>query len=83
MVTLTVRGISPETQAALAEAAREGGQSLQAYLLATLNREASFRRNSQNIAEAREQLSAGGGADESAPDAAEVLRQERARRLST
>lgn len=79
MVTMTVRGVSAATQTALAQQAREQGQSLQAYLLATLEREASFRDNLRLIDDIRADLEEGGGAGPGAPDAAEVIRRERER----
>ncbi|MGI8949343.1 MAG: FitA-like ribbon-helix-helix domain-containing protein [Ornithinimicrobium sp.] len=79
MVTLTVRSVPDETRAALAEMAQARGQSLQAYLLATLEREARFRDNLRLISEIRADLSAGGGAGPDAPDAADVIRRERKR----
>lgn len=82
MVTLTIRDVPEDTRRALAEAARESGQSLQAYTLAVLDREARFRRNLEVLAEAGRRVSGERGAGPHAPDVAEVLRRERARQSS-
>jgi hypothetical protein len=77
-VVLTIRDVPDEVRDALARDARERGQSLQAFLLSVLKRQAEFSRNRQILADIERDLSRGGGADVDAPDAAELL--ERARR---
>ena len=79
MTVVTVRDVPDEVRDLLAQQAREGGQSLQAYLLAVLRRQAAFSRNRQVLAEIESELRVGEGAGPDAPDAAEVLAQERAR----
>lgn len=75
---VTVRDVPDEVRDVLAEQARERGQSLQAYLLAILRRQAAYSRNRQMLAEIESELSGGGGAGPDAPDAADVLAGERA-----
>jgi hypothetical protein len=65
---------------ALAQDAREQGQSLQAYLLDLLLREAAFRHNREIIAEIRRDLALRGGAKLGPDDAAEAVRAARAER---
>lgn len=77
---ITVRDVPNEVRDVLAEQARERGQSLQAYLLSLLRRQAAFSRNRQLLAEIESELSDGRGAGSDAPDAADVLTQERADR---
>ena len=79
-VVLTIRDVPEEVRDLLAQQARERGQSLQAYLLSVLNRQADFCRNRQLLAEIGQELDSGAGADQGAPDAAEVLGQARAER---
>jgi hypothetical protein len=79
-VVLTIRDVPEEVRDLLAQQARERGQSLQAYLLAILNRQADFCRNRQLLVEISQELDGGGGADPDAPDAAELLARARARR---
>ena len=74
---VTIRDVPDGVRDALAREARERGQSLQAYLLGVLNRQAGFARNRQLLDEIERELATGGGAGVDAPDAAEVL--ERAR----
>lgn len=74
---VTVRDVPDEVRDVLAEQARERGQSLQAYLLSVLRRQAAFSRNRQLLAEIESDLSGGRGAGPDAPDAADVLAQER------
>lgn len=62
---------------ALARDARERGQSLQAFLLGVLQRQAAFSGNRQLISEIERELTAGGGAEGDAPGAAELLEQAR------
>ncbi len=77
MAVVTIRDVTDEVKDALAREARERGQSLQAYLLSVLNRQAAFSRNRQLLDEIERDLAAGGGAGADAPDAATLL--ERAR----
>jgi hypothetical protein len=79
-VVLTVRDVPEEVRDLLARQARERGQSLQAFLLTVLNRQADFCRNRQILAEISQELDGGGGADRNAPDAAEVVARARAER---
>jgi hypothetical protein len=76
-VVLTIRDVPDEVRDLLSQQARERGQSLQAFLLAMLRRQASFGRNRQIVAELDLDLQAGGGAGGDAPNAAEVLEQAR------
>lgn len=80
MAVLTIRDVSDEVKGALAREARERGQSLQAYLLSVLNRQAAFARNRRLLDEIEHDLATGGGAGADAPDAADVLAQARAER---
>lgn len=78
MVTvITVRDVPDEVRDVLATQARERGQSLQAYLLTVLRRQAAFSRNRQMLEEIESELGGGGGAGPGAPNAADVLAQER------
>lgn len=79
-VVLTVRDVPEDVRDLLAEQARERGQSLQGFLLAVLNRQADFGRNRQILAEISQELDSGGGADQDAPDAAELIARARAER---
>ncbi|MDI2032133.1 hypothetical protein QFW96_26185 [Saccharopolyspora sp. TS4A08] len=47
MAVLTIRNVPEEARDLLARAAKRSGQSLQAYLLAVLEREARFSRNAE------------------------------------
>ncbi|WP_326549749.1 FitA-like ribbon-helix-helix domain-containing protein [Micromonospora sp. NBC_01813] len=80
-VVLTIRDVPEEVRDLLAQQARERGQSLQAYLLAVLNRQADFCRNRQLLDELSDELDGGsGGAGPTTPDAAELLARARAER---
>ncbi|MDG4762979.1 hypothetical protein O7632_02460 [Solwaraspora sp. WMMD406] len=80
-VVLTIRDVPEEVRDLLAQQARERGQSLQAYLLAVLNRQADFCRNRQLLAELSDELDdRSGGAGPTAPDAADLLACARAER---
>jgi hypothetical protein len=79
-VVLTIRDVPEDVRDLLSQDARERGQSLQAFLLGVLRRQADFSRNRQILAEIAEDLQEGGGAGVDAPDAAEVLQQARAER---
>ncbi|UYM04684.1 FitA-like ribbon-helix-helix domain-containing protein [Solicola gregarius] len=78
MVQLTIRDVPEEVKDALATAASARSQSLQAYALGVLTREASFMNNAAVIVEIEGDVGHLVGDD--APSAAEVLAQERARR---
>jgi len=80
-VVLTIRDVPEEVRNLLAQQARERGQSLQAYLLAVLNRQADFCRNRQLLAELSDELDGGsGGAGPTVSDAADLLARSRAER---
>ena len=80
MVVLTIRDVPDEIRDLLSREARERGQSLQAFLLAVLKRQADFGHNRQLLIEIEYDLAHGRGAGADAPDAAEVLAQARAER---
>ncbi|MQA88529.1 MAG: hypothetical protein GEV03_28930 [Streptosporangiales bacterium] len=82
MAVLTIRDVPDDVRDVLSRDARERGQSLQAYLLNVLERQADFSRNRQLIAEIDRDLSRGGGAGPDAPDSAELLDQARTRQDS-
>jgi hypothetical protein len=75
--TLTIRDVSDDVRDALTREARERGQSLQAFLLGVLERQARFSRNRQILGEIERDLALGGGAGADAPDASDVLAQAR------
>jgi hypothetical protein len=79
MVTaVTIRDVPEDVRDLLAQQARERGQSLQAYLLGILRRQAQFSRNRELLTEIESELRAeGGGAGPEAPDSWEVLAQAR------
>ncbi|MTD58601.1 FitA-like ribbon-helix-helix domain-containing protein [Amycolatopsis pithecellobii] len=77
---LTVRDVPDDVKEALVQEARDRGQSLQAYLLTVLKRQADFGRNRRVVVEIERDLAAGGGAEGDAPDAAEILAGARAER---
>lgn len=79
-VALTIRDVPEAVRDLLAQQARERGQSLQAFLLALLHRQADFCRNRQILAEISQELDEGTGADQTAPDPAELLAHARAER---
>lgn len=74
---LTVRDVPDDVKEKLVQAAQERGQSLQALLLSVLSLHADFVHNRRILVEIEEELSAGGGAGPDAPDAWQVLEQER------
>jgi hypothetical protein len=74
---VTIRDVPDDVRDALAGQARERGQSLQAYLMELLRRQAAFGRNRQTLAEIEAELEGGGGAGPDAPDAADIVWQER------
>jgi hypothetical protein len=73
MVVLTIRDVPGELRDSLAEQAQAKGQSLQAFLLSVLHRQADFSRNMQVLAEVEADLLHGGGVSPDAPSAATVL----------
>ncbi|TCO58460.1 FitA-like ribbon-helix-helix domain-containing protein [Actinocrispum wychmicini] len=77
MAVLTIRDVPEEVRDALAEDAREHGQSLQAFLLGVLKRQAAFSHNRRLLVDIERELATGGGADTDAPDAADVLAKAR------
>jgi antitoxin FitA len=81
MTVLTIRDVPDEVKDALAQDARERGQSLQAFLLSVLKRQAAYSHNRQRLADIERDLVEGGGAGDDAPDAAELVEQERANRV--
>lgn len=81
MTVITIRAVRPEVRDALSREARERGQSLQAYLLGVLERQAAFGRNRSILAEAEADLADGGGAGRDAEDAAVVIERARPERV--
>lgn len=77
MATLTIRDVPDDVRESLSRDARERGQSLQAFLLGVLRRQASFGRNRQILGEVDRDLASGGGAGPDAPDAAELIDEAR------
>jgi len=80
---LTIRDVPDSVKDILAREARERGQSLQAFLLAVLTRQAAFRQNEMLLAEIDRDMAGGGGAGSDAPDAKELIDAARARRDTT
>lgn len=79
-VVFTIRDVPEEVRDLLAQEARERGQSLQAFLLGVLRRQADFCRNRQLLVEIGQELDDGAGAARDAPDAAEIVAHARAAR---
>ncbi len=79
-VAITIRDVPEDVRDALGEDARQQGQSLQAFLLGVLTRQARFARNQRILAAVERELAGGDGAGPDAPDAAQVLAAARARR---
>jgi hypothetical protein len=79
-VTVTIRDVPEDVRDVLTRDARQRGQSLQAFLLGLLARQARFSGNRQLLAAVGRELASGGGAGADAPDAAEVLEAARRRR---
>jgi antitoxin FitA len=79
-VVLTIRDVPEQVRDLLSQEARERGQSLQAFLLSVLKRQAAFSRNRQILAEIDQDLARGGGAGPDAPAAADLLEQARVER---
>ncbi len=80
MTTITVRDVPEATRAALAEAARERGQSLQAYTLGVLQQDAGFRRNRQVLREIARSWSSEDSTGPTTSDIVEIIARERADR---
>ena len=80
MSVVTIRDVPEEVRDLLSRDARERGQSLQAFLLHLLNRQADFSRNRRIIVEIERDLHTGGGAGPDAPDVADLLAGARAER---
>jgi hypothetical protein len=80
MLTVTIRGVPDDVRDSLTNEARERGQSLQAFLLGLLKRQATFGRNKQLLAEVEQDLSSEDGAGPDAPDAADLIQQARSER---
>ncbi|MDQ1289820.1 MAG: hypothetical protein QG622_3386 [Actinomycetota bacterium] len=80
MVTaVTIREVPEGVRDLLAQQARERGQSLQAYLLGVLSRQAQFSQNRELLAEIESEFEAErGGAGPEAPNSWEVLAEVRA-----
>lgn len=76
MVVLTIREVPEDVKEALVRDARERGQSLQAFLLSVLQRQAAFSRNRQLLSEIERDLAEGGAGDD-APDATTLLEHTR------
>jgi hypothetical protein len=77
MSTVTIRDVPDDVRDSLANDARERGQSLQAFLLGLLRRQAAFGRNKELLAEVQRDLSTADGAGADAPDAADLIEQAR------
>lgn len=75
---ITVRDVPDEVRDALARQARDAGQSLQAFTLALLRRQASFSRNASLLDDIdRELVDRPGAPGTEAPDASALLVQAR------
>jgi len=81
MPTVTIRDVPEDVRDSLAKEARERGQSLQAFLLSLLRRQATFGRNTQLLLQVERDLSAGDGAGPEAPDAADLIDKARSDRV--
>ena len=79
-MNITVRGVSEDIRDALSEIARSRGQSLQAYLLGILRREAGYAKNVAIIAALETDLLSAGETPKDAPTSAEILTQVRRER---
>lgn len=77
MSTVTIRDVPDDVRDSLANDARERGQSLQAFLLGLLRRQAAFGRNKELLAEVQRDLSTADGAGPDAPDASDLIEQAR------
>lgn len=80
MAVLTIRDVPDDVKDALAREARESGKSLQSYVLDVLKRQAGFSRNRHLLLTLAEDMKLHGGTSPDAPNAADVLAEERARR---
>ena len=79
MVALQIRDVPDDVRDVLAARARENGQSLQAFLLSLVLREASFARNLDLIKEI-ESWTETRGSTATAADVLDVLREARSGR---
>ena len=79
-MTLSIRDVPDDVREALTQDAREHGQSLQAYLLELLKREAGFRKNLEVVARARRDLALHSGSGVEASDIVEAIHQAREER---
>lgn len=73
MSQLTIRDVPQPVKDALASAARSHGQSLQAYVLDVLHRQADFVWNADLLVEIEGHLHDAGGVEDDAPSAAKVV----------
>ncbi|MEX5633546.1 FitA-like ribbon-helix-helix domain-containing protein [Parafrankia sp. FMc2] len=80
-VAVTIRDVPEDVRDALAQYARQQGQSLQAFLLGVLTRQSRYALNQQVLVTVEDELAAGGGAGTDAPAAADVLAAARAMRV--
>lgn len=80
MSVLTIRDVPDAVKDALMQQARRRGQSLQAFVLGTLERQAAYSRNQRLLSEIERELAVDGGADEQTPSAADVLADARGER---
>ncbi|WP_034515660.1 FitA-like ribbon-helix-helix domain-containing protein [Actinomyces slackii] len=80
MVALQIRNVPDDVRDALAERARARGESLQAYLLDVVTREARCHRNVELLERISKRFE--GGSQQSSPNSADILESiDRARRL--
>lgn len=79
-VAITIRDVPEDVRDALGTYARQQGQSLQAFLLALLTRQARFTRNRRLLGAIEDDLASSGGAGPDAPDSADILAAARVRR---
>ncbi|MGH8775418.1 MAG: FitA-like ribbon-helix-helix domain-containing protein [Jiangellaceae bacterium] len=79
-VTLTIRDVPDDVRDALTRESRERGQSLQAYLLGVLQRQAGFSRNREVIAEIERDIALYGDTQVGPSDVVDAIHQARAER---
>ncbi|MBD0292216.1 MAG: hypothetical protein ICV70_01410 [Jiangellaceae bacterium] len=79
-VTLTIREVPEAVRNVLARIARQRGQSLQAFLLYLLEREAAFDRNREVLAEIAQGHRTDPRTDDDLLDIPDVIHQARAAR---